>query len=143
MIYTELTKKAMQICYKAHHGQVDYDGIPYVFHPIHLAEQMKDENTVAAALLHDVVEDTDYTFDDLRKEGISERVIEIVKLLTHDESVPYLEYVAALKHDPDARVIKLADLAHNSDMTRRSEITEKDLRRNEKYAKAKRLLTED
>ena len=142
MIYTPLTKKAMVICYKAHHGQFDTMGIPYVFHPIHLAEQMTDEVTTAAALLHDVIEDTEYTYDDLRREGIPERVIDIVALLTHDESVPYLDYVAALKDDPDARAVKLADLAHNSDLTRYETVTEKELRRNEKYAKAKKILTD-
>ena len=67
MIYTEQTKKAMKLCFEAHKDQVDKCGMPYVFHPYHLAEQMTDEDTITAALLHDVVEDTDYTLEDLEK----------------------------------------------------------------------------
>ena len=69
MIYTQLTKKAMKLCFAAHKDQVDKSGMPYVFHPFHLAEQMTDELTTVAALLHDVVEDTPYTFSDLRDMG--------------------------------------------------------------------------
>ena len=65
MIYTKLTVKAMQIAYKAHHGQYDVNGVPYIFHPYHIAEQMTDEITVCTALLHDVVEDTDMTFEEV------------------------------------------------------------------------------
>ena len=69
MIYTEVTKKAMRLAFKAHQGQVDKGGIPYIFHPIHLAEQMPDEITTATALLHDVVEDSEVTMEDLKAEG--------------------------------------------------------------------------
>ena len=96
MIYTEATKKAMRLCYEAHRDQTDKSGVPYVFHPIHLAEQMRDEDTTVTALLHDVIEDTVYTFDDLVKMGFSENVITALKLLTHDKSVPYMEYVAKI-----------------------------------------------
>ena len=72
MVYTELTKKAMLIAYNAHHGQFDKGGYPYINHPIHLAEQMENEIECCVALLHDVVEDTDVTFDDLEKEFPSE-----------------------------------------------------------------------
>ena len=118
MIYTEQTVKAMRLCYRAHHGQTDKAGVPYVFHPFHLAEQMTDEDSAVTALLHDVAEDTDYTLEDLAAMGFSKRVMEALRLLTHDPSVPYLEYVAALKENPIARAVKLADLAHNSDTTR-------------------------
>ena len=69
MIYTEMTKKALKLCFEAHKEQIDKSGMPYVFHPFHLAEQMQDEETTIVALLHDVIEDTDYTLDDLRKMG--------------------------------------------------------------------------
>ena len=69
MIYTEKTKKALKLCFEAHKDQTDKSGLPYVFHPFHLAEQMPDEDTTIVALLHDVVEDTDYTLDDLRRMG--------------------------------------------------------------------------
>jgi len=144
MIYTELTNKAMRIAYAAHHGQVDYNGIPYIFHPIHLAEAMEDEISCCAALLHDVVEDTDVTMEDLAKEFPPE-VIDVLKLLTHEEGVDYYDYVRAIKADPIAVKIKLADIAHNSDQSRciGSGLTEERLAYwKKKYEIAKRILTE-
>lgn len=117
MIYTTLTNKAMVIAYNAHHGQVDKQGIPYVFHPFHVAEQMTDELSACVALLHDVVEDSDVTLDDLAREFPAE-IIEALALLTHDESVPYLEYIKALASNELARAVKRADLEHNLDGTR-------------------------
>lgn len=137
-----MTKKAMKICFEAHKNQVDKNGIPYVFHPFHVAEQMTDEVTVSVALLHDVVEDSNITFEDLCNEGFPDDVIEALILLTHDESVPYLDYVAEIKTNPIAKAVKLADLQHNSDITRLGLITEKDLERIEKYKKAIELLNE-
>ena len=118
MIYTNLTKKALKISFNAHKDQVDKTGVPYVFHPFHLAEQMDDEKSTCVALLHDVVEDTDYTFDDLRNEGFTKEIIDAIKLLTHDPSVPYLDYVNMIKENSIARKVKLADLKHNSDLSR-------------------------
>ncbi len=140
MIYTDLTKKAMKLAYKAHQKQKDRSGLPYVLHPLHLAEQMDTEETTVAALLHDVAEDTDYTLEDLRREGFPETVLEALALLTHDPAVPYLDYVRALKDNPIARAVKLADLAHNSDLSRLSKVSEKDLARVEKYRKAMEIL---
>lgn len=140
MIYTELTKKAMKIAFEAHKEQKDKSGLPYIYHPIHLAEQMEDEATTCVALLHDVVEDTDITFDDLINEGFTDEIIEALKLMTHDDSVPYMDYVENLKHNPIARKVKLADLKHNSDPTRLDIIDEKAQKRNEKYQNAIRLL---
>ncbi len=118
MIYTAMTNKALRLAYKAHEGAVDTSGTPYIFHPVHLAEQMTDEVTATVALLHDVVEDTDITFDDLRREGFPEEVLSALDLLTHREGVAYMDYVAAIKDNPIARAVKLADLRHNSDITR-------------------------
>ena len=120
MIYTELTKWAMKIAYRQHAGPVDKAGIPYVFHPYHLAEQMgDDEYAVCAALLHDVVEDTDMTFSDLAAEGFPKEVIDALRCLTHREGVPYLgAYIEGIKANPLAAKVKLADLRHNSDPTR-------------------------
>ena len=142
MIYTDVTKKAMKLCFQAHKDQIDKSGIPYVFHPIHLAEQMKDEDTTVVALLHDVVEDTDYTLENLREIGFNQRVIAAIALMTHADSVPYMDYVAKIKDNPIAKAVKLADLAHNSDMTRMDVIDEKVTARVEKYAKAIRFLNE-
>ena len=109
MIYTALTVKAMQIAYQAHHGQTDKIGCPYVFHPFHLAEQMQDEYTTCAALLHDVVEDTDMMIEQLADE-FPEPIIEAIKLLTHQEGIDYFEYIRGLKGNDIAKAVKLADL---------------------------------
>ena len=142
MIYTENTKKALKLCFEAHKEQKDKGGMPYVFHPFHLAEQMTDEDTTVTALLHDVVEDTDYTLDDLRQMGFGGRVIAALDLLTHREEVPYMEYVAAIGKNPIARAVKLADLRHNSDLSRLDTVTEQDREQREKYLAALRLLEE-
>lgn len=117
MIYTELTKKAMTIAYTAHHGQTDHGGVPYIFHPLHLAEQMTDEYTTCVALLHDVVEDTSVTLAALSA-VFPKEVTDAVALLTHDDNEAYLEYVNKIKGNPIARAVKLADLHHNCDPTR-------------------------
>ena len=144
MIYTEKTKKAIKLCYEAHAGQVDKSGLPYVHHPLHLAEQMDDEASTVAALLHDVVEDTHYTFDDLEQMGFGDDVMAALRLLTHDESVPYLDYVRQIAKNPVAKKVKLVDLAHNSDLSRLDrEPTEKDLERVRKYQMAREILLED
>ncbi len=140
MIYTEKTKKALKLCYEAHKDQVDKSGMPYVFHPFHVAEQMTDEATTIVALLHDVVEDTDYTLEDLAAEGFGKDILEAVALMTHDDDVPYLDYVAKLKDNPIARAVKLADLAHNSDLSRIGEVDDETRERLEKYQKAIALL---
>ncbi|MDD4564212.1 MAG: HD domain-containing protein [Eubacteriales bacterium] len=140
MIYTDPTKRAMQIAYKAHHGQTDKSDVPYIFHPIHLAEQMQTEAETITALLHDVVEDTDVTLDDLVKEDFSSEVIAALQLLTHDDAVPYLDYVREIKKNPIARAVKLADLKHNSDSGRLSTLDEKALARLEKYKMAIAIL---
>ena len=140
MIYTEKTKKALNLCFEAHKNQVDKSGLPYVFHPFHVAEQMTDEATTIVALLHDVVEDTDYTLEDLAAEGFGEDILEAVALMTHEDDVPYLDYVAKLKDNPIARAVKLADLAHNSDLSRIGEVDEETRERLEKYQKAIALL---
>ena len=140
MLYTELTKKAMKIAFEAHKEQVDKSGLPYIFHPFHLAEQMRTEETVCAALLHDGAEDTDVTLEDLRTQGFPERVIGALTLLTHDDAVPYMEYVAQIKENSIARAVKLADLRHNSDLTRLDHVDEKAKERVEKYKAAIALL---
>ena len=140
MIYTPLTKKALKLCFEAHKNQVDKTGLPYVFHPFHLAEQMKDEYSTVCALLHDVVEDTKYTFEDLINMGFPNEVIEALKLLTHADDVPYMDYVKALSVNPIAKAVKIADLTHNSDTTRLDVVDEWALKREDKYKKALEFL---
>lgn len=140
MLYTEQTKKAMKIAFEAHKEQLDKSGIPYIYHPIHLAEQMKDEQTICVALLHDVVEDAGVTIDQLSAEGFSEEIITAVKLMTHDDSVPYMDYVKQISANPVAAAVKLADLRHNSDLTRLDTVDKSAGERIEKYGKAIELL---
>ena len=140
MIYTPETKKALCLCFEAHKNQLDKSGLPYVFHPFHLAEQMVDEDATVVALLHDVVEDTPYTLADLEKLGFSPQVIEAIRLMTHERGVPYMQYVAKIRENPIARKVKLADLRHNSDLTRLDHVDERALVRAEKYRNAIKLL---
>ena len=140
MIYTPMTKKALALCFEAHKEQVDKSGLPYVFHPFHLAEQMKDEATTIVALLHDVVEDAGIPLESLRDMGFPEETVAAIRLMTHDEAVPYLDYVAQMKGNPIARTVKLADLRHNSDLSRLDQVSESDMKRAEKYKKAIALL---
>lgn len=140
MIYTPMTKTALKLCFETHKEQTDKGGMPYVFHPFHLAEQMSDEETTVVALLHDVVEDSDHTINDLREMGFSESVLSAIELMTHDLDVPYMEYVAQIKANPIARAVKLADLKHNSDTSRLDDITPYDIARAEKYKNAIELL---
>ena len=144
MVYTELTNKALRIAYAAHHGQVDKCGIPYIFHPIHLAEQMDEEISCCAALLHDVAEDTPITLEQLARE-FPQEVITVLRLLTHEKGTDYFDYVRNIRQNPIAVKVKLADLAHNSDQSRciGSDLSEETLayfRR--KYQKAKQILLE-
>lgn len=143
MIYTSLTNKAMKIAYDAHHGQYDCNGAPYIFHPYHLAEQMTDEITACVALLHDVAEDTEITIEQLEKDFPKE-VTEALKLLTHNDDTDYFEYVRAIKANPVAKAVKMADLLHNSDQSRIVDKTavpaEKIEYWKKKYTKARQIL---
>lgn len=140
MIYTALTKKAMEICYRAHAGQLDKGGMPYVFHPIHVAEQMEDEYSTCAALLHDAVEDGGIELSELYEADFPEEIVRTVDILTRREDEPYMEYIERLKENSLAVKVKLADLNHNSDMSRLNIITKWDMERKEKYEKAIAML---
>lgn len=140
MIYTEQTRRAMKLAYTAHHEQTDRSGLPYIHHVLHVAEQMTDEVSTVAALLHDTVEDTPLTLDDLRENGFLPEAIEAVRQLTHDPSVAYLDYIRTLRDNPIAVAVKLADLAHNSDLSRLEHITGQDRQRVETYRQAIQIL---
>ena len=140
MIYTPKTKMALKLCFEAHKEQVDKSGMPYVFHPFHLAEQMNTEETTIVALLHDLVEDTDYTIEDLVDMGFDKSITDAIALMTHADNVAYMDYVRAIKDNPIAKTVKLADLKHNSDLTRLETVDEKALSRREKYLKAIAIL---
>ena len=140
MIYTPMVKRAILLASDAHRGQYDKGGLPYITHPLHVADQMKTEDECVVALLHDVMEDTGLTEFNLKEWGISDRQIAALKLLCHDESVPYLEYIQRIRIDPIATAVKIEDLKHNSDLTRLNSITHVDLERVQKYKEALRIL---
>ena len=142
MIYTELTKKALRIAFDAHKDQVDKSGLPYIFHPYHIAEQMTDEVSVCVALLHDVVEDTAITFEDLIKQNIPNEVIDSLRLLTHDDNTLYIDYINHIKDSNNyiAIQVKLADLLHNSNSSRVDGLDKNTQERLKKYQKAINIL---
>ena len=122
MFYSEMVKKASKIAFDAHKNDVDKSGYPYIMHPTYLAYQMDDEDSVCVALLHDVIEDhsDEYSFDYLRQAGFNENIINALKLLTHDKDVPYMDYIAQIKENALATKVKIADLKHNLDISRRN-----------------------
>ncbi len=137
MIYTPLTKKAMNLMYDVHKNQQDKGGVPYVFHPWHVAEQMTGEIETAAALLHDVCEDGEVSFSDLGQMGFPKVVIDAVDLLTRRPNQTYQAYIENLAANPVARRVKMADLVHNQDLSRLPEESREESRkRQEKYERA-------
>lgn len=140
MIYTKQTKKALNIAYNAHNGQLDKGGMPYIFHPFYIAMHMDTEEEIITALLHDVLEDTDITLDDLKKEGFGENILCALSLLCHDEKDEYMDYIKKIKNNPLARKVKLVDLANNSMLERIDTPSQKDYLRIEKYKKAIAIL---
>lgn len=136
MIYTEKTKRAINLMWEAHRSQKDKAGIPYVFHPWTVAEAMDDEDSICAALLHDVAEDTSITLDEIRAMGFSSATMDALELLTHDDDTPYEDYIERLMGNDIARKVKLADLRHNMDLGRLGEITLHDIQRIDKYKAA-------
>lgn len=141
MFYSEKVKKAALIAYNAHKDQSDKGGYPYIMHPIHIAEQMETEDETIAALLHDVIEDTDIGFDYLKKEGFSDTVINCLKILTKDPNEDYMDYIRKIKKTGGiALKIKKADMAHNMIAERISKKIQSDESRMEKYRAAFDIL---
>ena len=120
MVYSDMVNKACRIMFDAHKDDLDKGGYPYVFHPFYLATQMDDENSTVVALLHDVIEDhsDQYSLDYLESAGFPPEVTDALRLLTHDRSVPYMDYIKAVSGNPIAAKVKLADLKHNTDTRR-------------------------
>lgn len=131
---------AKSIAEKAHEGQLDKAGKPYIGHPARVANQAKGDDAKAAAWLHDVLEDTSVTEQDLRDAGISERVIGAVKALSHDDDADYFDYIRSLRSNALATEVKIADLTDNMDLSRLDVVTPRDERRTKKYVEAMRIL---
>ena len=127
---------ALSIARKAHEGQLDKAGVNYIEHPIYVASQVDTEEEKAVALLHDVIEDSPVSAEGLLQAGLPETVVTAVQVLTKNKEQDYQTYLETVKKNPLARVVKLADLKHNSDLSRLSSITEKDRERLKKYKKA-------
>lgn len=131
--------RALNIARKAHRGQKDKAGKPYILHPVRVALGVKGQKAKVIALLHDVLEDSDkYRIEDLS--FLDEKQREALLLLTHDKEVPYFEYVEKIKSNPLAKEVKLSDLKQNSNLKRLRTVTEKDRTRAEKYKKAISIL---
>lgn len=136
-----LLEKALQLAVKGHKGQTDRAGVPYVFHPIRIMCRMETEDQKIVALLHDLVEDTDYTLEDLKKEGFPERIVRAVDCLTKREDEAYQELVNRAKKNPIAIHVKIGDLEDNMDVRRNPKLTPKALERFKKYRSAWEELT--
>jgi Guanosine polyphosphate pyrophosphohydrolases/synthetases len=134
--------KAIIIAAKAHDGQTDKGGNPYILHPIRLMLNALNEQEKIVALLHDVVEDSEITLDDLRNEGFSEEIIEAVDRLTRRPTETYDEFIERIEDNDIARRVKILDLLDNSMMSRIKNPSEKDLERLKKYRKALEILRE-
>src|SRR5271165_5571323 len=104
-------EKALQIAAQAHEGQKDKEGLPYILHPLRVMSRAEGVEAQIVAVLHDVVEDTKVTLDDLRRAGFSEAVLQAVQCVTHRKDEPYADYVVGCKNNPIARQVKLGDLA--------------------------------
>ena len=132
---------AYKIAAEAHKGQKDKAGVDYIFHPVMVASNVgDDESAIIVALLHDVVEDTNVTFEALQ-ELLTPDELSALKLLTHNDEVPYFDYIRLIGENTLATKVKLADLKNNMDLSRLPVVTEKDLKRLEKYKKAFDLLS--
>ncbi|MCY6372639.1 GTP pyrophosphokinase [Clostridium ganghwense] len=135
-----LLSKAIIIATKAHEGVTDKGGHPYILHPLRVMTKMNDDISRIVAVLHDTVEDTDITFEYLRKEGFSEEIVNAINSVTRRENETYMEFVSRCKQNAIGKKVKLADIEDNSDITRISNPTTKDYDRLKKYEKAKREL---
>lgn len=124
-------------------GVFDKSGEPYILHCLQVMQNVKKYNDVEleiAAVLHDIVEDTDISFDDLEERGYSPRVIKIIKHVTREDEISYDDEIARICNDQDSIKVKMADLEHNSSILRLKGIRQKDLERIQKYHKAYFIL---
>lgn len=140
--FDTLYARAVQIAVCAHAGQTDKGGNPYIEHPMAVAGKMKEEELKIAAVLHDVLEDSDITAEELLKNGFPREIVEAVQVLTYKKTDPgtYEEYIARVAKNRMARAVKISDIRHNMDLTRIQNPNEKDRKRCEKYQRALEYL---
>lgn len=136
--------KAISIAAQAFEGKHDKGGQPYILHCLHVMNRVKrlGEQAMIAAVLHDLIEDTDWTAQALIDEGFDPKTVSLITLLTHGDGEDYMDYIMRISVSPAARLIKMADLRHNSDIHRMKGLREKDFKRLEKYHKAYAFLKE-
>lgn len=129
---------AIRIMGSVHENHLDKGGKPYALHPIRIAMRLRtdDMELMAIAMLHDVIEDSEMTIEDLRAEGFSQRVLDALALLTHDPEDSYETYIRKMAANIDAILVKLEDLRDNSDITRLKGLKDKDFKRMQRYQKA-------
>jgi len=139
-MYDMLLEKAIEIAVKAHSGQKDKAGESYILHPLTLMIGCKNEKQRIVAVLHDVIEDSDYTLENIKNLGFDIEIIEALDCLTHRKSEDYFDYIKRVKTNELATYVKCLDLAHNGDVSRLETVTKKDVKRIEKYAKALQIL---
>lgn len=126
---SRLIDRCYEIAKKYHAGQVDKGGQDYINHPVAVASRVDTELEKCVALLHDVIEDTELTANDLLKLGVPKEVVDVVEVLTHKKDEPYSDYILRVSKNPIARRVKIADLEHNMDLSRIPNPTEKDFKR--------------
>lgn len=136
MLMTQTLERAIAIAATAHAGQVDKGGAPYILHPLKVMLRMTTLEERIVAVLHDVVEDCEISLDDLRKEGFSEVVLSAIESVTKVPGESYEDFVERAAQNPIGRVVKLADLEENSDLSRIASPSWEDLERIEKYRRA-------
>lgn len=129
---------AIEIAAKGFVNKTDKSGEPYILHVLRVMNNLhtRDKELQIIAVLHDCVEDNVCTIEDLYKHGFSERVLAAIRLLTHEKDISYDNYIKQLSSNEDARLVKLADLRDNSDITRLKDLGVKDIERIEKYHRA-------
>ena len=131
--------KALEIATEVHEGMYDKQGRPYIEHPVYVALSLSTEEEKIVALLHDTIEDTDLTLEEIRKD-FGDNITKAVDALTHKKGVKYMDYIENIKKNPLARAVKLADLEHNMDISRIPNPKQVDFDRIKKYKKAKEVL---
>lgn len=131
--YNEQLQFALELAIEKHKNQTDKSGKPYILHPLHIMETVQSDDAKIVAILHDIIEDTDVTEEDLLKAGLSKHIVDAIVLLTRSHDEDYMEYVKKVALNPLAKEVKLADLQHNMDLRRLSTLKERDLVRNRKY----------
>ncbi len=136
-----LVNRAYDIAKSAHLGQFDKAGVEYIKHPETVASFVTTDEEKAVAYLHDVIEDTRLTLSDIENKGFSKEILVAIDVLTKKKGQSYQSYLETVKKNELARVVKLADLKHNSDLSRLKTVTTKDLSRKEKYQAAIKFLS--